>query len=111
MSKLTSDEKLARDRNGEDGSLLLLAILALTVGAASGLVGALFLLSLEWADGFRNVILVWSHSKAFAGFLVVSIVCAAAAATAAWLVGRFSPHAGGSGIPHVEAVLHGQLPQ
>src|SRR5262249_51231211 len=51
------------------------------------------------------------HSKAFAGFLVVSIVCAAAAATAAWLGGRFSPQASGSGIPHVEAVLNGQLPQ
>jgi chloride channel protein, CIC family len=110
-SNLTADDRLVSDQDGEHGSLLLLAILALIVGAASGFVGALFLLSLEWADRFRNDIVVWSHSKAFAGFLVVSIVCAAAAMTAAWLVGRYSPHASGSGIPHVEAVLDGQLPQ
>jgi chloride channel protein, CIC family len=110
-SNLTSDEKPVSEQDGEHGSLLLLAILALIVGAASGLVGAIFLLSLQWADRFRDVIVVWSHSRAFAGFLVVSIVCAAAAATAAWLVTRFSPHASGSGIPHVEAVLNGRLPQ
>jgi CIC family chloride channel protein len=108
---LTSDKKPVSDQDVEHGSLLLLAILALIVGAASGFVGALFLLGLDWADRFRNVIVDWSHSKAFAGFLVVAIVCAAATGTAAWLVGRFAPHASGSGIPHVEAVLNGQLPQ
>ena len=29
---------------------------------------------------------------------------------AAWLVRRFSPHASGSGIPHVESVLRGETP-
>jgi CIC family chloride channel protein len=29
---------------------------------------------------------------------------------AVWLVRRFAPQAGGSGIPHVEAVLHGEQP-
>jgi CIC family chloride channel protein len=77
----------------------VLAILALIVGQASGFLGVLFLLSLERADRLRNVIIVWSHSKPFAGLLVVSIVCAAAAAIAAWLVSRFSHHASGSGIP------------
>src|SRR5215475_9474492 len=28
----------------------------------------------------------------------------------AWMVRQFSPHASGSGIPHVEAVLHEQIP-
>jgi CIC family chloride channel protein len=37
--------------------------------------------------------------------------CAAATLIAAWLVRRFSPHASGSGIPHVEAVLNEQIPQ
>ncbi len=34
-----------------------------------------------------------------------------ATGVAAWLVRRFSPQASGSGIPHVEAVLHEELPQ
>ena len=55
----------------------MLAVLALIVGAVSGLVGALFLLLLEQADRFRDAVIVWAHSKAFAGFLVVSIACTA----------------------------------
>jgi CIC family chloride channel protein len=74
----------------------------------SGFVGALFLLSLERADGFRDAVIVWAHSKAFA---VVSIVCTARTGLAAWLVRRDSPQASGSGIPHVEAVLNKDLPQ
>jgi CIC family chloride channel protein len=42
--------------------------------------------------------------------LLVSAACAAAIAVAAWLVRRFSTHASGSGIPHVEAVLKQELP-
>ena len=99
------------DRDGDHGSLLVLAVLALIVGAVSGLVGALFLLLLEWADRFRNVVIVWAHSKAFFGFLVVSVACAAGSGLAAWLVRRYSPQASGSGIPHVEAVLNKELPQ
>ena len=89
----------------------MLAVLALIVGAVSGLVGALFLLLLERADRFRDAVIVWAHSKAFAGFLVVSIACAAGTGLAAWLVRRYSPQASGSGIPHVEAVLNEELPQ
>src|SRR5262249_31504504 len=45
-----------------------------------------------------------------AGLLLVVAACAGATAVAAWLVRRFSPHASGSGIPHVEAVLREELP-
>jgi len=109
--QMTPGQNVASDRDGDHGSILVLAVLALVVGAVSGLIGALFLLLLERADRFRDALIVWAHSKAFAGFLVVSIACAAGAAVAAWLVRRYSPHASGSGIPHVEAVLNEELPQ
>src|SRR6516162_7747708 len=93
-----------------EGSLLWLAVLALVVGAASGLIGALFRLSLEWADGLRDRLISWAHGGGFAGLLFVIGLVAAAVAIAAWLVRRVSPTASGSGIPHVELVLESELP-
>ena len=95
---------------GGNGSLLVLALLALLVGAISGLVGAFFRLALMQADRWRDELIVWAHGQRFVGFALVVGCCAVATALAAWLVRRFSPQASGSGIPHVEAVLHGELP-
>jgi CIC family chloride channel protein len=92
------------------GSLVVLALLSLLVGAASGLVGAVFRLALDQADRFRGVLLALAHGQEFAGLLLIIGVAAAATGVAAWLVRRHSPQAAGSGIPHVEAVLNGDLP-
>ena len=96
------------------GSLLGLAALSLIVGAGAGLVGALFLLALKRADDARNALIAWAHGGhvgRLAGFALVVSIIAAAAALAASLVRRFSPAASGSGIPQVEAALHGELRQ
>jgi CIC family chloride channel protein len=100
------------DGKTEDGSgsLLVLGALSLLGGAAAGLVGAVFRLCLGWADRLRNALVSWAHGENVVGFLLVACSCAAATAVAAWLVRRFSPHASGSGIPHVEAVLKEELP-
>jgi CIC family chloride channel protein len=89
--------------------LLPLALLAPIVGAASGLIGALFRLTLVAADRFRSASIAWAHSEQLAGFLCVVASCGAAVALAAWLVRRFSPYASGSGIPQVEAMLNDEL--
>jgi CIC family chloride channel protein len=92
------------------GSLLVLAVLALLVGTAAGAVGALFRLALEHADQWRNDLIIWAHEKGLAGFLLVLMTCTIAPLLAAWLVRRVSPYASGSGIPHVEAVLREEIP-
>lgn len=92
------------------GSLARLALLSLVVGGLAGVVGALFRVALERADGWRGALVAWAHGAAFPGLFCVIAACAAAAALAAFLVRRFSPHASGSGIPHVEAVLRGEAP-
>jgi len=84
------------------GSLLVLALLALIVGAAAGLVGAIFRLTLQQADRLRDALIAWAQGKNLAGFLIVVVTCATAAFIAAWRVRRFSPHASGSGVPHVD---------
>jgi len=92
-------------------SLLGLALIAPVVGAASGFVGAIFRLSLDRADDLRNALIAWAHGWNFLGFIALTVACAAATATSAWMVRRYAPKASGSGIPHVEAVLRGELPQ
>jgi CIC family chloride channel protein len=107
---MKSDREPVADVAGRPGSLLVLAALSLVVGAAAGLVGAAFRLSLEQADRLRDVLVSWAHGQGPAGLVLVAAACAAATAVAAALVRRYSPHASGSGIPHVEAVLNGELP-
>jgi CIC family chloride channel protein len=91
-------------------NLLVLALLSLFVGGASGLVCALFRLALRQADWLRNALVIWAHGEKLIGLLVVIGVAAAATAVAAWLVRRFSPDAGGSGIPQVETAISGDEP-
>jgi len=93
----------------QPGSLLVLALLALIVGAVAGVLGALFRLALAQADRLRDAAIALAHGQ-HNGFLLVILACAAATALAAWLVREFSPSASGSGIPHVEAVLHEEVP-
>ena len=99
-------EKLPDDRRG----LLRLALIALAVGAMTGVAGAIFRLALAQADRLRDAIIAWAHGYSLGGFVVVVLACAVAPAIAAWLVRRFSPYASGSGIPHVEAALAQDVP-
>jgi len=92
------------------GGLLALGILSLVVGLVTGLAGALFRLCLEWADRLRMHFVSWAGAEGVVGCLLVVSACAVATAVAAWLVRRFSPHASGSGIPHVEALLKDEVP-
>jgi len=94
----------------ENGSLLVLALLAFAVGGTSGLLGAVFRLVLERSDRFRGAVIDWAHGKELAGFALVIGISAVATGLAAWLVRKFAPGAKGSGIPDVEAVLHEEQP-
>jgi CIC family chloride channel protein len=94
----------------DEGSLVVLAALALAAGAGSGLIAALFRLALAWVEEWRGALIVHAHHQTFIGFVLVVIGCAAAVALAAGLVRRFSPYASGSGIPQVEGALTGDLP-
>jgi CIC family chloride channel protein len=93
------------------GSLLVLSLLSLAVGVISGVVCAIFRVLLERADRLRDLLIAWAHGQGIAGLLFVLCVCGSAVVLSAWLVRRLAPQASGSGIPHVEAVLRGELPQ
>jgi CIC family chloride channel protein len=105
---MSDEEHAARGKPyGEDREgLWALGLVSIVAGAASGLLGALFRLALDWADLFREAVIARAHGARL-GFAFVVGLCAVATAAAAWLVRRFSPQASGSGIPHVESVLDG----
>jgi CIC family chloride channel protein len=105
-----TEREIAVEPREEQKGLLGLALLSLVAGAAAGLLGAIFRLSLNEADRLRDRLIVWGHDQTLLGFILVVVFCAAATGLAAWLVRRFSPQAEGSGIPHVEAVVRGKLP-
>ena len=59
-------------------NLIILAALSLVVGATSGLVCALFRLTLQQADWLRGTFIAWAQHEGFAGLLLVIAVLAAA---------------------------------
>lgn len=78
---------------------------ALVVGIASGLIGVAFRAALAGGDALRSHLLTWAHSFPL-GWIVAMLGCACAAALSVGLVRGYAPEASGSGIPHLEAVLH-----
>lgn len=79
---------------------------AALVGLMAGLVAALFRLTLEWANTVRGALFAWSHLYPTFGWIFPIVFSAGGALLSVWLVRRFAPEASGSGIPHLEAVLH-----
>jgi CIC family chloride channel protein len=106
VEPLTEPTGEAAPRNND---LLLLAVLAPLAGAAAGLICAVFRVGLEAADRGRDALIHWSYGWSVVGFLLVVAATATAVAAAAWLVRRFAPYTSGSGIPHVEAALLGEV--
>lgn len=78
------------------------------VGLFIGAVGTAFRVCLRSADLARDALVAFAHDLPL-GWLCVCAALGVAAGVAAWLVRRFAPLASGSGIPHVVAVIRGEL--
>ena len=94
-------------RLGGDGQLSFVTAAAV-VGLLTGLIAGSFGILLDAAGRGRVDLVRWAHGAQVPGFLLVVAVCAVATGAAAWLVHRVEPHAEGSGIPRVEAVVEGR---
>jgi CIC family chloride channel protein len=100
----------AIEPDSERAGLVPLAVASVIAGAATGAIGVGFRFSLERAEAWRTAFVAWGHAGHSAAFVLVVLAAALATALAAWLVARFAPAAGGSGIPHVEAMLRRKVP-
>ena len=79
---------------------------AALVGLLAGILATAFRAVLAAGDGLRDELLTWAHSLPLFGWLFPVCFCAFGAGLSVWLVRKVAPEASGSGIPHLEAVLH-----
>ncbi|MGC5248501.1 ClC family H(+)/Cl(-) exchange transporter [Gordonia sp. DT219] len=96
------------DDSGEGAEGLVGFVLAAAaVGALTGLAAAGFRIALVHIAHWRDSLAGWAHGTGW-GLVVVVAICAVCTAVAAAMVRRIEPHAEGSGIPRVEAVVAGR---
>ncbi len=79
---------------------------AVLVGACAGLVALFFRVALTGADALRNGLIDWSHQMPLVGWIFPIMFTALGAGISVALTRRYAPETSGSGIPHLEAVLH-----
>jgi len=79
---------------------------AALVGFCAGGVAVIFRALLAGADALRNQLIQWAYAMPIFGWIFPVLFSAAGALIAGALVFRYAPEAGGSGIPHLKAVLH-----
>ncbi|MEA3413113.1 MAG: H(+)/Cl(-) exchange transporter ClcA [Pseudomonadota bacterium] len=82
-------------------------LLAAVTGALAGLFGAAFHFLLDRLEAGRLVLRESLQGAALPGWSVMMLLGALMVGTALWLVRRFAPDAGGSGIQEIEGVLGG----
>jgi len=79
---------------------------AALVGLGAGLIASFFRVVLAGADTARNGLIEWSHQYPVWGWIFPVTFGLAGATLSVLVVRRFAPETSGSGIPHLEAVLH-----
>lgn len=79
---------------------------AALVGLGAGIVAALFRLTLAGADNLRNALINWAHGFPQVGWIFPVLFSVGGAVLSVTLVRRFAPETSGSGVPHLEGVMH-----
>jgi CIC family chloride channel protein len=79
---------------------------AALVGACAGTVAPGFRAALTGADALRNGSIAWAQRMPLWGWIFPILFSALGAGIPVALTRHFAPETSGSGIPHLEAVLH-----
>jgi CIC family chloride channel protein len=79
---------------------------AALVGAAAGTIALLFRAALTGMDALRNGMIHWAKQSPAWGWILPILFTAIGAGISVFIVRKYAPEASGSGIPHLEAVLH-----
>ncbi|NDJ58854.1 H(+)/Cl(-) exchange transporter ClcA [Enterobacteriaceae bacterium 4M9] len=88
-----------------DKTPLLILLMAALVGTLAGLAGVAFEKAVNWVQYQRLGAIAGVADHAWLAWPLAFIASALLAALGYWLVRRFAPEAGGSGIPEIEGAL------
>lgn len=94
----------------KDKTPLIILILAAIIGSLAGLVGVLFELGTTWISNLRVESVNHYFSDKWSLIPVMFMASAILAMVGYYLVMRFSPESGGSGIPEIEGALQDLRP-
>ncbi|MTC45990.1 H(+)/Cl(-) exchange transporter ClcA [Providencia sp. wls1922] len=93
-----------------DKTPLKVLVLAAIIGAVVGLIGSLFMLGTEWVSNIRIASVNQYVTNKWLVIPTMFVASALLAMLGYYLVKRFSPEAGGSGIPEIEGALQDLRP-
>ncbi|HEQ1857744.1 TPA: H(+)/Cl(-) exchange transporter ClcA [Providencia alcalifaciens] len=93
-----------------DKTPLKVLVLAAIIGAVVGLIGSLFMLGTEWVSNIRISSVDQYVTNKWLVIPAMFLASALLAMLGYYLVKRFSPEAGGSGIPEIEGALQDLRP-
>ncbi len=93
-----------------DKTPLKVLVLAAIIGAVVGLIGSLFMLGTEWVSNIRIASVNQYVTNKWLVIPAMFVASALLAMLGYYLVKRFSPEAGGSGIPEIEGALQDLRP-
>lgn len=102
--RLTSRERIRQLLN-RDKTPVAILLLAALVGTLTGLAGVAFDKAVDWVQQNRMAIVAQTADRDLWVWPVAFIVSALLAMFGYWLVRRFAPEAGGSGIPEIEGAM------
>lgn len=88
-----------------DKTPVAILLMAAVVGTITGLVGVAFDKAVEWVQLNRMMLLASTADREWLVWPLAFIVSALLAMFGYWLVRRFAPEAGGSGIPEIEGAM------
>ena len=79
---------------------------AALVGLCAGMIAALFRAMLAGAETLRNALVTWAQQFPLWGWIFPILFSMTGAILSVMILVRYAPETSGSGIPHIEAVLH-----
>ncbi len=102
--------RLIRELVNRDKTPLIILIMATVVGVVTGLLGVAFDRGVDWVQQQRLLALANVADYALLVWPLAFIMSALLAMMGYFLVSRFAPEAGGSGIPEIEGAMEEMRP-